>query len=192
MKKLLFLFFTAISCAAHAQYSDYVENGRGSIKAGVSYVHDFPGLNGLAVSGEYSFPLNEWIQGGVGLKRIHTSGFPRTASVNEYTKATTLDFNLLFAVYHDESSALRIGAVYSFSFYDARRSFPVYESHGSAPSTEEANWQVQDGKGRMSGLGLIGEYEYYFGNRFSAGARASLCKAYKHVLMGGPFVAVRF
>ena len=192
MKKLFLLLLTAISCAAQAQLSDYIENGRGSIKAGVSFVHDFPGLNGTALSGEYSFPLNEWIQGGIGVKRIQTSGFPRTASVNEYTKATTLDFNLLFAVYHDETSALSIGGVYSFSFYDIRRSYPVYGTHNAAPSTEEATWQVQDSKSRGSGFGLIGEYEYYFPNNLSIGARVSLCKAYNHVLMGGPFAAIRF
>jgi hypothetical protein len=192
MKKLIVLLFIAVTFAAQAQLSDYIENGRGSVKAGAAYVHDFPGLHGVAFYGEYSFPLNEWLQGGMGIKNISTSGFPRTASVNEYTKATTLDFNLLFAAYHDDKSALRIGAVYSFSFYNIRRSYPVYDTHISAPATESATWQVQDTKSRISGFGLIGEYEYYFQNSLSVGARVSLCKVYNHVLMGGPFAAIRF
>ena len=186
------MLFTAMACTAHAQLGDYIENGKGSIKAGAGYVHDFPGVNGVAYFGEYSFPLNEWLQGGMGVKHLQTSGFPRSASVKEYTKATTLDFSLLFAVYHDETSAVRIGGVYSFSFYNVRRSFPVYDTHTTAETTAEPAWQAKDINSRISGFGLVGEYEYYFPNNVSVGARVSFCKAYNHVLMGGPFAAIRF
>jgi hypothetical protein len=192
MKNLIFLLFAAISCSARAQVSSFSENTSGSVKLGVAYVHDFPGLNGFGAYGGYEFPLNEWLQGGVGLKRIQTSGYPRTTTVKEYTNATTLDFNLLFVPFHTDNVALRIGAGYSFSFYQTRRSYPVYNTHTDAQSVQEPNWQVQDAKGRVSGISLIGEYEYYFENNFSAGARVSLSKAYKNVLMGGPFVAIRF
>jgi hypothetical protein len=193
MKRIFFLLFTAIAFTAQAQTS-FSENSMGAIKSGAGYVHDFPGLNGAGAFVEYSFPLNEWLQGGVGIKRIQTAGYPRTQTVKEYTKATTLDFNLLFVPFHTENSAFRIGAGYSFSFYNIRRSFAVYGVHTESPSTSgPSSWLVQDGKGRVNGPSLMAEYEYYFENRFSMGARIMLGKAYiNNVVLGGPFVSVRF
>ena len=104
------------------------------------------------------------------------------------------DFNLLFVPFHTDNSAFRIGAGYSFSFYNIRRSYAVYAVHTDLPSTTgPSSWLVQDAKGRLSGASLIAEYEYYFQNSFSAGARVMLCKAYvNNVVLGGPFVSMRF
>ncbi len=193
MKRIFSLLFVVMTFTARAQTSFY-ENSVGAIKLGAGYVHDFPGLNGAGAFAEYSFPLNEWLQGGVGVKRIQTAGYPRTQTVQEYTKATTLDFNLLFVPFHTDKSAFRIGAGYTFSFYNIRRSYAVYAVHTETPSvTGPSSWLVQDAKGRMNGANLITEYEFYFQNSFSAGARIMLAKAYVNsVVLGGPFISLRF
>ncbi len=177
---------TAAVMTAHAQD----ENNSGRIRAGVAYVHDFPGLNGAGAYAEYSFPLNDFIQGGAGIRRVQTGGYPRTPSVREYTMATSLDVHLLFALYHTESAAFRVGAGYSFSFYNIRRSYPVYTTHTDTQAAD-ISWPQKDNRGRTNGVSLAAEYEYYFSNGFSAGAKISLCKAYSSVVMGGPFVAIR-
>jgi hypothetical protein len=188
MKTILFLLGIAVSLGASAQVSDNPATAA-SVKLGLSYVHDFPGLNGFGAHGEYGFPLANWLQGEVGLKRIQASGYPRTATVNEYTRSTTLDFNLLFVPYSNASGALKIGGGYSFVFYNLRRSNPVFETTGT---DKEPSWQVQDSRGETNGCSLVGEYEYYFSENVSAGARVSLAKAYSgHVWMGGPFVAIK-
>ena len=187
MKQILFLLLIAAAFTTHAQD----ENTSGRIRAGAGYVHDFPGLNGAGAYAEYSFPLNDFIQGGVGIRRVETAGYPRTTSVREYTKATALDFNLLFVPYHTENAAFRIGAGYSFSFYNIRRSYPVYAAHTDVSSPAAVSWPQQDSKGRGRGISVTAEYEYYLSNGFSAGARIALCRAYGSVVMAGPFVAVR-
>ncbi|MEO6315499.1 MAG: hypothetical protein ABIU63_15820 [Chitinophagaceae bacterium] len=191
MRQFFFLLLMAITFTVRAQYGGD-ENFSSRIRAGVSYVHDFPGLNGLGAYAEFSFPLNEWIQGGVGIRRIETTGYPRTQTVREYTKATALDFNLLFVPVHTENAAFRIGAGYSFSFYTIRRSYPVYAAHSDPVASPEISWPQTDAKGRARGISLTAEYEYKLSDNFSAGAKISLCKAYGSVIMGGPFVAVKF
>ena len=186
MKLFFSILFMVVVCTAGAQDA----NTGGRIRAGAGYVHDFPGLNGAGAYAEYSFPLNEYIEGGIGFRRVQTAGYPRSASVNEYTKASSLDFNLLFVPYHTENAAFRIGAGYSFSFYNIRRSYPVYAAHTDA-AAGTVTWPVADSKGRSRGISLIAEYEYCFNNGFSAGAKLALCKAYGSVVMGGPFVAIR-
>ncbi|GAC1453211.1 MAG: hypothetical protein NVSMB7_15950 [Chitinophagaceae bacterium] len=191
MKKILFLWLMAAVChSASAQYSG--ENTGGKLRAGVAYVHDFPGLNGTGAYIDYSFPLNEWLQGSAGIRRVETGGYPRTQTVREYTKATALDVSLLFVPLHSEKAALRIGAGYSFSFYHIRRSYPVYTSHADPASAPDVSWPQTDAKGNTRGISLVGEYEYYFNGSFSAGIKVTLCKAYGSVIMGGPFVAVKF
>src|SRR5450432_2965875 len=184
MKQILFLLLIAAACHANAQYSG-TEIGSGNIRAGVAYVHDFPGLNGPGAYVAYNFPLNDWLQGGVGVKHISTSGYPRTKTVHEYTKANSVNFELLLVPVHTENAALRIGLGYTFSFYHIRRSYPVYTAHDGGAA--DITWPVADSKGNVHGTSLIGEYEYYFGNTFSAGARIELAKAYNYVVMGGPF-----
>ena len=190
MKKILFLLLMAIVCRpASAQYS--ADNISGNIRAGVAYVHDFPGLNGKAAYIDYSFPLNEWLQGSAGIKRIETGGYPRTQTVREYTKATALDVSLLFVPLHTENTAVRIGAGYSFSFYNIRRSYPVYTAHNDPTSAPDVSWPQTDTKGNTHNVSLVGEYEHYFNNNFSAGVKVALCKAYGSVIMGGPFIGIK-
>ncbi len=183
-----FLMMTFVVITAKAQYSDD-NNGAGNIRAGVAYVHDFPGLTGTAAYAGYSFPLNEWLQGGVGVKHVQTSGYPRTNTVQEYTKANTVDFELLFVPVHTENMALRVGLNYTFSFYNIRRAYPVYTTNGDKQTI--SSWPVADSKGRVHGTGLVGEYEYYFGSTISAGVKVEVTKAYDGIIMGGPFMAIR-
>jgi len=179
----------AFAVAANAQYGDGNGIAGGSIRAGAGYVHDFPGLSGTAVYAGYSFPLNDWLQGGVGVKHILTSGFPRTSTVREYTKANTIDFELLLVPIHTENAALKVGLGYTFSFYNIRRSYPVYTLHDNQPA--DVSYPSVDSKGNVHGTRLIGEYEYYFGGSISAGARIEVAKAYSYVVIGGPFVAIK-
>jgi len=190
MKQMFILLLMATACTARAQYSAD-ENFPGRVRAGVGYVHDFPGLNGIGAYAEYSFPLNEWIQGGVGVRRVETAGYPRTQTVREYTKATALDFNLLFVPYHTENAAFRIGTGYSFSFYNIRRSYPVYTAHTDQTPGTDVTYPQTDAKGRARGLSVSAEYEYNINSNFSAGAKISVSKAYGSVIMGGPFVAIK-
>ena len=159
-----------------------------TIKISGGYAKDFPGLSGYGVSGEYAYTLSDYIQGGFGLKRLNMSGYPRTSAVNEYTKATTLDFNIFFLPLSSETSVLKIGAGYSFSFYKTRRSFPVFETQGEE---KIVSWPVQDANGRGSGVTFSGEYEYLFPSNLSVGVKASYCKAYDRVFYIGPFVGFR-
>jgi hypothetical protein len=161
-----------------------------SVKIGGGYAHDFPGLNGVSVFGEVSRYMSDRFKGGVGVKFSNLAGAPRTQEVQEYTKAGSIDFNIYFLPVTTEVHELRIGAGYSFSFYNIRRSYPVISNHGLETATA---WPVQDRKGRVSGMSLIGEYEYFLpGTNFSAGLRASLFKAYDHVSFFGVFGGVRF
>ena len=189
MKTLLVVLMMAFAVAANAQYDDGNSIGGGSVRAGAGYVHDFPGLSGTAVYAGYSFPLNDWLQGGIGVKHILTSGFPRTNTVREYTKANTIDFELLLVPMHTENAALRLGLGYTFSFYNIRRSYPVYTTHDNQPA--DVTYPSVDSKGNVHGARLVGEYEYYFGSSISAGARVEVAKAYSYVVIGGPFVAIK-
>lgn len=183
MKKLLVVFLLFLLGKAQAQ-----EYSNSTIRIGGGYAKDFPGLAGYAVSGEYVYSLSEHLEGGFGVKRINMSGYPRTSTVNEFTKATTLDFNISFLPLATETSVLKIGAGYSFSFYKTRRSYPVFETHAEEKSV---SWPIQDAQGRTSGITLSGEYEYIFPSNFSLGVKASLCKAYDRAFYIGPFVGVR-
>jgi len=189
MKTLFFFLLLTAAVTARAQFSDAESISSGRLRLGAGYVHDFPGLSGSAVQVQYSFPLNDWLQGGIGAKHISTSGYPRTSTVREYTKANTIDFELLLVPMHTEKAALRLGLGYTFSFYNIRRSYPVYTAHENEATT--VAWPVVDTKGNVHGARMIGEYEYYFGSSISAGARVELAKAYGYVVIGGPFVAVR-
>lgn len=186
MKQFFALLLLAASFTSHAQ--DLSTNGR--LRAGVAYVHDFPGMNGKAGVVDYAFGLSESLQGTISFRHVETSGFPRTTTVREFTKANSLDMGLQYAIVRTDNAALRIGAGYTFSFYNIRRSYPVYTAHTGQAS--DVSYPVTDSKGRSSGLSLTAEYEYNFSERISAGVKLSLCKAYDNVVMAGPFVGVRF
>lgn len=183
MKKLFASLLVIISYHLHAQNLN-----SSTIKLGGGYAKDFPGLSGYGFSGEYSYLLSDMLEGSFGVKRLNMSGYPRTSTVNEYTKATTLDFNIFFLPFSNESSVLKIGAGYSFSFYKTRRSYPVFETLGTEKSV---SWPVQDAKGRSSGITFTGEYEYIFPSNISLGLKASFCKAYDRIFYIGPFLGLR-
>jgi hypothetical protein len=187
MKHLALAFCLLVCATVQAQYYD---NYSSKVKIGGGYAHDFPGLNGYSFFAEYSRPLNDYLQGAVGMRLTNMSGYPRTTTVQEYTKSTSLDFNLYYVPLSTDAGELRIGAGYSFSFYNIRRSYPVITNHGTGDVT---NWPVQDRKGRASGVSLTGEYEYFIPEtNYSVGLRASLFKAYDHVTFAGVFGAINF
>ena len=188
MKTLFFFLMMTAAVTVNAQYGDDNISG-GSVRGGVGYVRDFPGVNGKAVYAEYSFPLNDWLQGGIGVKHLETSGYPRTTTVQEYTKANAIDFELLLVPMHTENAALRVGLGYTFSFYNIRRSYPVYTTHDGQATT--VAYPVADSKGKVHGTKLVAEYEYNFGNTISAGAKVEVAKAYGYVVIGGPFVSIK-
>lgn len=168
-----------------AQYADEFNS---KIKIGGGYAHDFPGLNGYSVFAEYSRWLSGSLQGAAGIKLHNMSGYPRTQTVQEYTKGASLDFILYYVPLATEVSQMRLGAGYSFSFYNTRRSYPVITNHANGAIT---NWPLQDKKGRTSGVSLTGEYEYSIpGTNYSVGARASLFKVYDHVTFVGVFAGI--
>jgi len=183
LSMLLALLLTVIFSSA--QFSDQPLNG--TFRAGAGFAKDFPGLYGAAVQIEYDRSLNNFLEAGVGVKYSNMSGYPRTTTVKEFTKAYSLDFNLFVLPVNTEKQKLRIGGGYSFSFYNIRRSYPVYES---AAITKGATWPSQDKKGRIGGLTAIAEYQYSITESYSIGARVSVYKAYDQVIYAGPFVAI--
>jgi len=189
MKAVFLFLMLATAVTANAQYGEDGNTRAGRLRAGIGYVYDFPGMKGTAFHAGYSFSLNEWLQGGIGIKHIHESGYPRTHAVQEYTNANTLDFELLFVPLHTENTALRIGLGYTFSMYKIRRSYAVYTTHEGQPS--DISYPVSNSKGNAHGAGLVAEYEYYFSDALSAGLKIQVTKAYDGIIMGGPFVAIR-
>ena len=180
---LLTLLFTVVF--ANAQYSDQLVSG--TFKAGAGYAKDFPGLYGSAIQVEYTKGLNNFLEAGIGAKFSSMSGYPRTTSVKEFTKAYSLYFNFFILPLNTERQKLRIGGGYSFSFYNIRRTYPVYES---GVMEKIPTWPSHDAKGRVGGLTAIAEYQYSISNNYSLGMRASVYKAYDQVLYVGPFVAI--
>jgi hypothetical protein len=189
MKAIFLFLMLATASAANAQYSEDGNVRAGSLRAGVGYVYDFPGMTGTAIHAGYSFSLNEWLQGGIGIKHVHESGYPRTHTVQEYTNANALDFELLFVPLHTEQAALRVGLGYTFCMYSIRRSYAVYTTHEGQAA--DISYPVSDSKGNAHGAGLVAEYEYYFSDVVSAGLKLQVTKAYDGIIMGGPFVAIR-
>ncbi len=185
MKRVIF-FLLAIACySANAQINN--ETGNLQLQAGTGYSRDFPGLGGLGAFAEGKFALVDRWQGGIGLKFFNMQGYPRTQTVKEFTKATTIDFNVYYTLLNNETSSIRLGAGYAFSFFNIRRSFPDTQGAGIEKTTI---WPSQDSKGRTSGFSFLAEYEYYFPSGISLGARLANYKAYDRVTFIGPFVAI--
>ncbi len=174
----------------NAQFNHY-DGYKGAVKSGFSYVHDFPGVKGAAVYVEYVAPFNEWLEGSFGIKRLQTSGFPRTASIREFTRATTIDFNLLVVPFSTETTALKLGLGYTCSMYHARRASSQYDKNIPATIHSEPVWETTDLKGRSKGMTLTAEYEYFLSNNLSFGAKIQYTKGYQYVITGGPFAAIR-
>ena len=190
MKRVILVFLLAITATyTHAQYSDDNAEKFGTLKFSGGYTNDFPGLGGYSLIGEYSHTLCNRLEGSFGVKRIMLSGYPRTESVNEYTKATTIDFGMYFLPLESGNHVIRAGISYSFTFVQVRRSFPLVVNNGTDKTTE---WPVVDDKQRLHGFNYIGEYEYRFPELpVSLGLRVASYKAYDRVKYIGPFVAVR-
>lgn len=191
MRTFFLLLAIAASTFAHAQETPLTTMS-GALRLGAGYVHDFPGLNGLGVYTEYTLPMSNWLQGGIGVKRIMASGYPRTNTIKEHTTATTLDFNLLLVPYSNAVHSIKIGGGYTFAFYNTRHSYPVYNTNANLPQSKEPTWVMEDAKGRVSGFSFLAEYEYYLENNLSFGARFTVAKAADPIWMAGPFVAFRF
>ncbi len=186
MKRVLFVLLSFIASYSQAQYSEQSI----SLKLGAGYVQDFPGLGGYGITGELNVPMTERLEAAIGVKRMSMQGYPRSKDAQEYTRATTIDFNIFFLPVNTDAHIVRLGGGYAFSFYNIRRSFPVTITNGTEKQT---TWPVQDNKGRASGFSLIGEYEYLLENsNISLGLRAALYKAYDRVSYIGPFVGLRF
>lgn len=185
MKRVFFLLLAFAIQSARAQFAS--EPGNLQLQIGSGYTRDFPGLGGLGGFVEGKFSMADRWQGGIGMKYFHLQGYPRTQSVKEFTRATTLDFNIYYSVLSNEESAFRLGAGYAFSFYKIRRSFPDTQGSGTEKTTI---WPSTDSKGRTSGISLMGEYEYYFPSGISLGLRVATYKAYDRVTYFGPFVGI--
>ena len=185
MKKSLVILLVVI-CSKLTAQNNFTETVS-TVKIGAGYTRDFPGMSGFGITADYAHKLNDYLEGGFGFKRLDMSGYPRTSTVNEFTKATTLDFNIYYLPLVSESSSLKIGAGYSFSFYKTRRSYPVIETVGTEKSTA---WPIQDAKGKSSGIIITAEYEYSFSPGLSLGVKGSFCKAYDRVFYIGPFVGI--
>jgi len=182
MKRFLVVLLIFSIGKLQAQFSE----NSSMLKAGVGYTHDFPGMNGYTAAAEYIFPLIENFQGAIGAKRANIAGYPRTNEVQEFTKATTLDFNFYWLPFHTETELFRIGLGYSFSFYNVKRAYPLIVDDGGSKST---TWPSSQSKGRTRGINLIAEYEYKIpGSIISIGARGALYKAYTRTYFIGPML----
>jgi hypothetical protein len=182
MKPFIVLLCVLIMGKLPAQFTQ----NNGMLKAGVGYTHDFPGLNGYTAAAEYILPLSENFQGGCGTKYADITGYPRTNTVQEYTRAATLDFNLYWLPLQSETSLFRIGLGYSFSFYNIKRAYPIIVDNDGTKST---TWPSEQSKGRTRGINLIAEYEYKIPNsNIAVGLRGALYKAYTRTYFIGPML----
>jgi hypothetical protein len=191
MKQLLFLLFSAMITSANAQsFSNTAfENARVSFSTG--YVHEFSGLNGWGATATYQLPLNNFLESGIGIRRVQTAGHPRTATIAEFTRATALDLHLVFIPIHTDNTMLSFGLMYSFSVFHVQRAYPLYDAHAGLNNNLDPVWQSQAIKGKTRGMGLMAAYEYTFEGRYAAGLRITYSQAYTDVLMAAPFVAIR-
>lgn len=189
MKRVVLIFLLALPAFLSAQYRESFLSGA-SLKGGVGYAHDFPGLNGIGYNAEFTMPLVPNWEGGFAIKRFSLEGYPRNKETLEYTKATTFDFNIYFLPLQLESQIIRVGVGYSFSSYSIRRAYPVINGNGPDKAT---SWPIQDTKSRTSGMNIMAEYEYRIPEtRLSVGLRAGLYKAYDRLTYIGPFAGFSF
>ncbi|HEX4373921.1 MAG TPA: hypothetical protein VHZ50_11515, partial [Puia sp.] len=111
---------------------------------------------------------------------------PRTNSVQEYTKATTLDLNLYWVPLQSETELFRVGLGYSFSFYNINRAYPLVVNENGAKSI---TFSSQKTVGKTRGINLIAEYEYKIPTTIiSVGLRAAMYKAYTQTYFLGPML----
>jgi hypothetical protein len=185
-KKLIFLL-AALICFGRSQAQT---DGSGEWKAGAGYTHNFPGMNGYTLAGEYIFPVAGPFEGGIGAKYIDLNGHPRTPAVGEFVKAATLDFNLYWVPFRSDAQLFRVGLGYSFSFYNCKSAYPVVVQSDGKATTE---WPILLESGRTGGINLIAEYEYRIPNTsLSIGLRGALYKAYDRTWFIGPMLGFQW
>ena len=115
------------------------------------------------------------------------NGCPRTMTVQEYTKANTLDFNLYWVPFQTEKQLARIGLGYSFSFYTIKRAYPLFTATSDGKTA--ISWPSTVSKGWTRGINLIAEYEFRIANSpLTIGVRGALYKAYTRTYFFGPMV----
>jgi hypothetical protein len=182
MKRFIVLLLVLSMGKLQAQSSE----NSATFKVGVGYTHDFPGLNGYTAVAEYISPAVSSLQGAIGVKRADITGFPRTNSVQEYTRATTLDLNLYWVPLQSETELFRIGLGYSFSFYNINRAYPLVVNENGAKAITFSSQQTV---GKTRGINLIAEYEYKIPTTIiSVGLRGALYKAYTRTYFFGPML----
>jgi hypothetical protein len=185
MKQVLSVLFVLLVHTAMAQYGERSAN---TFTLGAGYTTDYPGLRGYTILGEVSRELTQRFEVAVGVKLINATGSPRTPAIPEFTRAKTIDFNAYYLPVNTETSRVKVGLGYAFSFYHYRKAFPVINE-----VTKETEWTPSESKGRRKSLSLIGQYEYLFPNsNFSVGARAAIYVAQDILYFAGPTVAMRF
>lgn len=165
--------------------AQFTGESRGAIRAIGMFTSDFPGLNGFTIGAEYLQPIAERIEAGGILTSIHLEGYPRTNTVQEYTKAKTLGLSIYFLPVSLTNHKVRLGTGYQFSFYNTRRTYPLVV-HGS-----DKQWPVVTRSGRTSGILFAAEYEYRITDSpMSFGLRVSAGKAYDGVTSFGTFLGL--
>ena len=185
MKPLIALCFLLYAGQLHAQFDEMAP----SLRTGIGYTHEFPGLNGFTAALEYQVPLSSLFSIGVGGRLVNLTGYPRTFTKQEFTKAETVDLNLYWSPFVSSSQVLSIGVGLSYSFYQVQRSYPVMTSDGQKPP----EWFSQNSQGRTTGINIMGEYSYHPDNsRFFYGLRAALYKAYVRTYFIGPVIGFQF
>jgi hypothetical protein len=192
MRRLFLTIISSLSIFIVIAQSHPHEAYKGALKTGLSYVYDFPGVKGAAAYVEYVAPFNNRLQGAVGIKRIQTSGTPRSADIKEYTRATTIDFTFFIIPLRNATNSFKVGLGYSSSLFNIRRALLIYNKDITAESNSNKSWLQEDVKGRSNGMNITTELEHFFSNNISVGAKLQYTKAYQYVLCGGPFISCWF
>lgn len=161
-----------------------------SFRTALGYTHDYPGLNGYTLAGEYRLPVAGQWEAGAGMKYADMNGHPRTPSTAEFTRAVSLDLNLYWVPLRSDEQVFRIGLGYSFSFYSIQRAYPVSTQ---TDGKTVVSWPIDREKGRTTGINLILEYEHSIaGSPFSIGLRGACYKAYDRTWFIGPVLGYRW
>ena len=186
MKRFIVVLLVCLAGRLQAQDPGFSSQ----LKTSIGYSHDFPGLNGYSLAAEHVMSINGFLAAGLGAKYANLNGYPRTAEVNEFTRAETLDFTLYWLPVNSERSCISIGLGYSFSFYHIQRAFATLNIDNNP---KPISWHAQEKKGRTSGVNFVLEYEYHLlKSPFSFGLRAASYKTYETTYFIGPVVGYRF
>jgi hypothetical protein len=184
------LTIAANTNTALAQFQAYDEGDKpNAFRLGAGFTHDFPGMNGYTLLGEYVRRVGNRFEVAAGGKFINTQGFPRTQTVQEHTRALTVDLNVFFLPVISDYHTVRIGLGNAFSFYNYRRAYPVITDHGGEQVT---NWEYKDGKGSLRSFSIIADYEYALSESVGIGIRGALYAAKEKTIYAGPYISMKF